>query len=57
MTEKKYITTVGYANKNTNTLRSVIPLNIVNELELKPTDKICWIIDENKNISIKKLDF
>lgn len=52
----KYTTKVHNANKNSSTLRSVIPSQIVEHLQLESNDTIKWIITDDGKIELEKLE-
>ena len=52
-----YITKTNYAKSESNSLRTTIPKDIVDQLNLSHGDNIVWIDNENKDgVCIKKLD-
>ena len=53
---QKYTTKVNYANKNSTTLKSVIPSQIVNHLQLTNTDTIKWISNDDGQVLLEKLE-
>ena len=54
----KYTSKVNYANKNNTTLKSVIPSEVAERLELSANDTLKWTIEENEDkirITVEKL--
>lgn len=55
------VSTVSVAKAGTNSLRATLPQGIVSFLNLKPGDKLEWVMDDKKNhriaiVSRKKVD-
>lgn len=51
------ITKTNYADNKSNSLRTTIPKEVVDKLELVKGDNLIWVVDEDKNsVCIKKLD-
>ena len=51
----KYTSKVNYANKNNTTLKSVIPTEIVEALNISANDTLKWTIKEDNTITVEKL--
>ena len=56
MTTKKYTTKINYANSNKTTMKSVVPTDIINHLQLSHGDTIKWIITDDGKVEIEKLE-
>ena len=56
MTIQKYTTKIHNANKNSSTLRSVIPSDIVTHLQLSSDDTLKWIILDDGTVQLEKLE-
>ena len=57
MTIKKFTSKVNYANKN-NSLRVIIPQDVIKALDINASDTLKWIIkedDDNITVTIEKL--
>ena len=55
ITIMKYTSKVNYANKNNTTLKSVIPTEIVEALNISANDTLKWTIKEDNTITVEKL--
>lgn len=55
MTTQKYTSKVNHANKN-GTLKSVIPKEVGDHLQLQNNDTIKWIIYEDGTVQLEKLE-
>ena len=53
----KFLTKVNKANNNAKTIRTTIPKEIVNSLELEPGDDLVWnveVVNEELKIFVSK---
>lgn len=51
----KQLTKIGYNTNKSDSLKTTIPSEVVEKLELNKGDTLIWICDEG-NVCIKKLD-
>ena len=50
------ITKTNYADNKSNSLRTTIPKEVVDKLELSKGDNLIWIVEDKKSVCIKKLE-
>jgi hypothetical protein len=53
--ERRMITHLAPVAKNIPSVRTTIPLNIIKQLKLQPTDMIEWLITAKGDVVVKKL--
>ena len=53
---EKYITKTTQATPTSNSLRCTIPKEIVDALEIKNGDSIKWMLSDNNEVLIEKLE-
>lgn len=62
MTMSKFITKTNYGNLQSGSLRTTIPKEIVEELQLSKGDSVKWILDKDDetdeiiSVTVEKLD-
>ena len=49
------ITKTNYADNKSNSLRTTIPKEVVDKLELTKGDNLIWVVEDKNSVCIKKL--
>lgn len=51
----KQLTKIGYNTNKSDSLKTTIPFEVVEKLQLKKGDTLIWVCDKD-NVSVEKLD-